>query len=146
MAEFPDEVWDEILKRMGLKTFDGIENIRKILTFMGYTTLQTISKLGRSKELCSFQIEFSKLCTNIEFCEKYPELRKFQLGKGTIEVLKDVSRVASSPPSYNEIDLQAIQKQVFDRCNKVRFFFLSNLWNSMFSTSNYVRNFKISHQ
>lgn len=117
------EVWDEILERMGLMSFDGIENIRKLLTFMGYTTLQTIAKLNKPKELCNFQIEVPKLCTNIEFCEKHPELRKFQLGQGTIEVLKDVARAAGSPSSYDENDLQLIQTYVFDRCSKVRALF-----------------------
>lgn len=124
MAEFP-EVWNEILKRMGLTSFDGIENIRKILTFMGYTTLQSISKLNKPKELCCFRIEFSNLKTNIEFCEKYPELKKWQLGHGTVGVLMDIAKAAGFASFCDEADYTiSVQKTVFERCRIVRVSFL----------------------
>lgn len=63
---------------------------------MGYTTAQSIAKLHKPKDLSLFQIEVGKLSTNAQFCGKYPELKHWRLGHGSIEVLKDIACAAFS--------------------------------------------------
>lgn len=118
MSEFP-KFWETILQRLGLQSFEGIENIRNVLNFMGYTTAQSISKLRKPKELSLFQIEVAKLSTNSLFRAKYPELQNWHLGHGTIDVLKDISNAANSCMSYDIIDVESVKKNVFQRCVKV---------------------------
>lgn len=90
---------------------------------MGYTTLQSIAKLRKPKELSAFQIEVSKLSTNSRFCEKYPQLQNWNLGPGTIEILKDISNAASCCMSYNNDNMESIEEKVKEelmrRCVKV---------------------------
>lgn len=117
MSELP-KFWEEILHRLGLQSFSGIENISNVLTFLGYTTTQSISKLRKQKELNLFQIEVAKLSTNSHFCTKHPELKNWQLLPGTIEILKDISDAASCA-SYDGDDLESVQKTVFESCMKV---------------------------
>lgn len=122
MSEYPT-IWEEILHRLGLQSFDGIQNIKDVLHFMGYTTLQSIAKLRKPKELSAFQIEVSKLSTNSRFCEKFPQLQNWHLGPGTIEILKDISNAASSCMSYNNDNVESIEETVKEelmrRCIKV---------------------------
>lgn len=124
MTDYPN-FWNKILQRLGLKSFEGIENVANILTYLGYTTSASISKLRKQKELNLFQIEVSKLSTNAHFCAKHPELQSWQLGHGTIEVLKDIANAAASCVSCSVDDLESVQKKVFERCVRVRFFFMT---------------------
>lgn len=121
MTDYP-EFWNKILQRLNLESFAGIENIVNVLTFLGYTTSASISKLYKQKELNLFQIEVSKLSTNANFCAKHPELQSWQLGHGTLEVLKDISKAAASCVLCSLDGSEAVQKKVFERCIKVRTF------------------------
>lgn len=122
MAEYP-KFWEQILNRLGLQSFEGMENIRIILNFMGYTTLQSIAKLRKPKELSCFQIEVAKLNTNSQFCTDYPDLQNWRLGLGTIEIIKDISNAANSCMSIDIDNLDSVEddvkKKVFERCVKV---------------------------
>lgn len=118
MPEFPD-FWEDILRRLGLKSFSGIENVAKVLTFLGYTTLQSISKLRTQKELHLFQIEVAKFSTNSQFRTKHPDLQNWQLLPGIIEVLKNISDAAASCVLYDMDDLESVQRKVFDKCIQV---------------------------
>lgn len=118
MTDYPD-FWDTILSRLGLTTFAGIENIVKVLTFLGYTTAASIAKLRKPKELNLFQIEVAKLDTNVNFCNTYPELKQWRLNHGTIEILKDISNAAGLSLCSGD-DLESIREKVFERCKKVR--------------------------
>lgn len=118
MSEFP-KFWEDILNRLGLQSFEGIEKIRNVLNFMGYTTLQSISKLCKPKELSFFQIEVAKLGMNSQFCSKYPELQNWHLGPGTIAILKDISSAASSCITCDIDNIESVMEKVFQRCIKV---------------------------
>lgn len=124
MTSYP-QFWNEILKRLGLDSFEGIENIRSVLTFMGYTTAQSISKLNKQKELSSFLIEVGKLSTNAHFSAKFPDLQYWRLEHGSIGVLKDIASAAFSVSiSTDELTKSnwatAVQQKVFEDCSKVR--------------------------
>lgn len=116
MSEFP-KFWETILQRLGLQSFDGIENIIKVVHFMGYTTSLSLENLRKPRELILFQIEAAKLNTNSQFCATYPELKNWQLGPGTIEILKKISNAAIS--SGNIVDLETVRQKVFQRCVKL---------------------------
>lgn len=120
MAEYP-KFWDDILRRLRLKSFDGIENIRIILNFMGYTTLQSITKLRKPKDFSSFQIEVAKLNTNSQFCATYPHLQNWHLGHGSIQIIKDISNAASMPGDIENLDtVEAnVKEKIYQRCVKV---------------------------
>lgn len=118
MSEFP-KFWENILNRLGLQSFEGIENIRNVLNFMGYTTLQSISKLCKPKELSFFQIEAAKLSMNSQFCSKHPELQNWHLGHGTIAILKDISSAASSCMTFDIDNTESVKEKVFQRCIKI---------------------------
>lgn len=118
MSEYP-KFWEQIINRLGLQSFEGIENIRNVLNFMGYTTLQSISKLCKQSEMSSFQIEVAKLNTNSQFCAKYPELQNWQLGHGTVAILKDISNAAISCMTYDVDAVESVKDKVFRRCIKV---------------------------
>lgn len=105
---------------MNVNSFEGLEDIRDILDFMGFTTAQSVAKLRKDKELCTLQLEVGKLRSNAKFCEKYPHLKDVDFGLGKIQVLKDVALAASFCTSFTNFDSQTVQKIVFERCKSVR--------------------------
>lgn len=124
MSDYP-EFWNKILAILGLESFAGVDNVAKVLTFLGYTTAASISKLRKEKELNLFQIEVSKLGTNANFRAKYPELENWELGHGSLQVLKDISNAAASCASWTSDDLHSVERATYERCIKVRVFFMA---------------------
>lgn len=122
MSEYP-KFWDDILIRLGLQSFDGIGEIKNVLNFMGFTTLQSIGKLVKPKEMSLFQIEVAKLKSNVQFCANYPDLQDWNLGLGTLAILKDISNAATSCMSYDGENLESVEEsvkeKVHQRCIKV---------------------------
>lgn len=123
MSDYP-QFWNEIIKQMGLETFEGVESIRNILTFLGFTTAKSIARLRKPKDLNLFQIDVAKLSANAQFCENYPDLRTWRLERGSIGVLKDVADAAflitvNSNESTKSTWMETAQKKVFADCSRV---------------------------
>lgn len=118
MSAIP-QFWHQIREKLQLESFEGIEEIRDVLNFMGYSTAKSIAKLRKEKEFCHFQIEVGKLKANASFCAKHPNLKDWDLGLGTIQVLKDITSAAAYCTSFSCDDTDAVQKTVFERCQKV---------------------------
>lgn len=106
---------------MGLESVDAIQKFRDVLDFMGYATLQSISKLQRMKDLDKFQIEASKLRTNVTFCEKFPYLKNWSMGHGDISVLKDIAEAASrcNSDKSSASHMENVLDSVYAKCQKV---------------------------
>lgn len=104
---------------MRLDSFECIEKFRKILDFMGYKTLYSVAKLRQQKELDRFEIGAAKLNDNIQFREKFKDM-KVDISLGDILVLKEISAAAEACLSFQSDDVRSdVQKQTFQRCKKV---------------------------
>lgn len=111
------------MQKLGLNSFEAIENIRLVMDFMGYSTLQSISNLRLTKNLTVFEAETHKLLrNNLFFHQKYPHLKDWNIGEGTISVVRDIANAAATCANAydcstkNELE---IQKIVHERCQKV---------------------------
>lgn len=110
--------WEQILKKLEIDSFDGIEKFRDVLNYMGYKTSQSVAKLQRQKEIDRFEIELTKLGGNTSFRQKFPSI-KSDLCHGDILVLKEIASAAASLNNSDKHDVDSIQEQVYERCKKV---------------------------
>lgn len=89
MAEIQvPEFWKLIETKLSLDP-NGIKAIKDILSLLNYTTIQSISKFTKQKEIQLIELEF--LSRKKEFGEKYPHLANFSFGSGTTSILKDIA-------------------------------------------------------
>lgn len=121
-SETPPKFWEQILQKLGLEPFEAIENIRLVMNFMGYSTLQSISNLRPTKNLRAFETEVHKLLrNNLLFYQRYPNLKDWNIGEGTISVVRDIAEAAATCFSFDcsAKNVQQIQKSIHERCQKV---------------------------
>lgn len=114
------KVWEEILKQMGLDSFESIENIQCVMTFMGYSTLKSISDLRLAKNLKAFEADVHKLLRyNSIFHQQHPNLKEWNFGEGAIAVVQEVANAAATCANSSDFDELQVQKTTHEQCQKV---------------------------
>lgn len=123
MSDTLPKFWDQILLKMGLDSFEAIENIRLVMDFMGYSTLQSILNLRLNKNLRTFETEVHKILrSNLIFHQKYPNLKDWNIGEGTISVVRDIADAAAATTCAFDCSAEdelEIRKNILKRCQKV---------------------------
>lgn len=118
------EFWELIEKRLSINS-NGIKEIKEILSLLNYTTIQSITKFTKPKEIRLIELEF--ISRQKEFGAKYPHLASFTFGSGTATILQDIatkvknSFVNVSTSSDIDIDIERISEKVLNDGKKVYF-------------------------
>lgn len=117
--EFPG-FWKTIEERSKINSTD-IFNLKQILTMLGFTTVDSISKLSSKSEMEKVELEFFKLKGTNQFIEKYPNLQEEKFGLGMKVILNGIAKQIKKGLFMEDVDVDAILNSIFDDCKKVSF-------------------------
>lgn len=90
MAQYP-EFWKTIEINLAIEP-TAIENIKTVLTLLGYTTMQSVVKLVDKKQIRLLELELinlKKMDPNL--LEKYPHLENINFGSGLLSTLTNIA-------------------------------------------------------
>ncbi|XP_055325645.1 protein claret segregational-like [Sitodiplosis mosellana] len=113
------QFWELIEKSLSINP-EGIQEIKEILTVFKYTTIESIVKFVKRKEISMIELEF--LNRKTELIEKYPHLQNFTFASGVYSILSDIALKIKKNyvQERNDIDLeQVLEKVVTDARKKV---------------------------
>lgn len=126
--------WDTIEKLLHIDP-RGIQEIKEILTLLNYTTIQSIVKFVKPKEIKLIELEF--LNRKQEFGEKYGHLKEFTFGSGVHSILVDIASKVKKhfvQDDSENVDLARISEKVLNDGKQVALIdFLYDLKNFVFS-------------
>lgn len=118
------EFWKSIEKKLSIDS-DGIKLIKDVLSLLNYTTIQSITKFTKPKEIKLIELEFMN--RKKEFIEQHPHLKDFTFGSGTVTILHDIATQIKKKFSNGErddIDYEEISQRVLSDGQKVFFVYL----------------------
>lgn len=100
---------------------DGIEILKELLTFLGYTTPLALSKLAKKTEMKELEIEFQKYRNAAAF-ERNPRLKNFEIASGTKITLSEIAKAAAGCllNQFSESDQTMVLNETVKNCQKVR--------------------------
>lgn len=98
---------------------DDILNLKQILTLLGFTTMQSISKLSSNAELQKIQLEFLKMKETEGFKIKYPNLCGEIFGIGMATNINIIANQIKKGHFFENFDENTALEQVFADCKKV---------------------------
>lgn len=98
---------------------EGIRDIKLILTLLNYTTIQSIAKFTKLKEIKLIELEF--LSRREEFSQVFPHLASFSFGSGASHILQDIASKTKKMfvIERNDIDFDQILQKVLADGKKV---------------------------
>lgn len=116
-CQFP-KFWDLIEESLSLDS-EGIKEIKEILTFFRYTTVDSITKFEKKSAIAQLELEFVN--KKSELVQLYPHLEKFVFASGVYSILSDLaSKIKKSYVHGKEnLDLARISAKVLEEGKKV---------------------------
>lgn len=102
---------------------EGIRDIKVILTLLKYTTVQSITKFTKQKEIQLLELEF--VSRRHDWVQKFPRLANFSFGSGLIHILQDIAMKVKKKfiNQQVEADFDRISENVLADGRKVFFSF-----------------------
>lgn len=93
--------------------------MKVLLTVLGYTTIQSVSKLSQTKEIDLIELEFEKLKkVNPCILKDHPELAKLNLASGFKKILSGIATKIKR--GFQPVDVQVTARKVQKMAQKVR--------------------------
>lgn len=125
--------WEVIEKSLVIDP-SGIKEIKEILTLLKYTTIQSIMKFTKPKEVKLIELEF--LNRKRDFEEKYAHLKDFTFGSGIYSILIDIATKIKKnfvQDNLENIDQDSILEKVLQDGKQVTINnFHRVIWNEYF--------------
>lgn len=115
------QFWESVEKSLSMNP-DEIKEIKEILTIFKYTTVDSIIKFAKHKEINFIELEF--LSRKQELTEMYPHLREFTFASGFYSTLKDIALKIKKHyvQEHTDVDLNRILEKVVTEAKKVWLF------------------------
>lgn len=110
--DFP-QFWQVIEDRSNISSVD-IANIKKFLTLLGFTTMESVAKLSSKSEMQKIEFEFFKLKESAGFHDSHPELSNENFASGTQTVLNNIAKRIKKGYFVIEVDANTIVNAVFE--------------------------------
>lgn len=100
----------------------GIKEIKEILTYFKYTTIQSVTKFKNQKEIRLIELEF--LNRQEELVKNLPHLANFSFGSGISHILQDIALKVKKfvNERTTDADITQISEKVLADGKKVFFF------------------------
>lgn len=117
MNQFPS-FWDAIEKSLFLDSC-GIKEIKEILTFCRYTTVESVMKFDKNSAIASLELEF--INRKADLVKVYPHLENFTFASGVYSILSNIaSKIKKNYVREKEnLDLDGILAKVLKDAKKV---------------------------
>lgn len=117
MDQFP-AFWDAIERSLSLDS-RGIKEIKEILTFCRYTTIESIVKFEKNNAIARLELEFVN--RKAELVKSYPHLENFTFASGVYSILGDIASKIKKSYVYEmeNFDAESISKKVLEDGKKV---------------------------
>lgn len=113
------EFWKLIEKNLSIEP-EGIKSIKDVLSLLNYTTIQSITKFSKTKEIKLIELEFMN--RKNELGEKHPHLKEFTFGSGVVSILQDIAIQVKKKflnGVRDDIDCEEISQKVLSDGQKV---------------------------
>lgn len=111
------EFWKLIEKNLDLDP-GGIKNLKEVLTLLGYTTIQSVSKLAKRSDMPALELEFHNFKQlNPNVLQKYPNLVNLTFTSGFKNILVDIASKVRR--RFGTIDIEAVSDKVLSAIKKV---------------------------
>lgn len=116
MAQYP-EFWKTIEINLAIDP-TAIENIKAVLTLLGYTTMQSVVKLVDKKQIRLLELELINLKKmDPTLLQKYPLLENINFGSGLLSTLTNIA--SNVKKSFAGIDLDLCSTKVLNDMKEV---------------------------
>lgn len=106
------EFWTLVEANLSIES-TAIKDIKDVLTFLGYKTPQSISKLVQKREIRLLELELINLKKmNSDWLQKYPFLENINFGSGFLSTLSNIA--SNIKQNFAAIDLSLCAAKVLD--------------------------------